>query len=134
MIERIKEENVWDFLKKDGKPVMIYGMGNGAEKIISTLSTYQITVNEIFASDEFVRGHSFLGYKVLKYSEVCEKYDDFNVVLVFATHLENVIENIKKINSEHKVLLLMFPLQAADFLPENMLKNTMMILILFTNI
>lgn len=103
MIERIKEENVWDFLKKDGKPVMIYGMGNGAEKIISTLNTYQITVSEIFASDEFVRGHSFLGYKVLKYSEVCEKYDDFNVVLAFATHLENVIENIKKINSEHKV-------------------------------
>ena len=94
MIERIKEENVWDFLKKDGKPVMIYGMGNGAEKIISTLNTYQITVSEIFASDEFVRGHSFLGYKVLKYSEVCEKYDDFNVVLAFATHLENVIENI----------------------------------------
>ena len=103
MIERIKEENVWDFLKKDGKPVMIYGMGNGAEKIISTLNTYQITVSEIFASDDFVRGHSFLGYKVLKYSEVCEKYDDFNVVLAFATHLENVIENIKKINSEHKV-------------------------------
>ena len=103
MIERIKEENVWDFLKKDGKPVMIYGMGNGAEKIISTLNTYQIKVSEIFASDEFVRGHSFLGYKVLKYSEVCEKYDDFNVVLAFATHLENVIENIKKINSEHKV-------------------------------
>lgn len=103
MIEKIKEENVWDFLKKDGKPVMIYGMGNGAEKIISTLNTYQITVSEIFASDEFVRGHLFLGYKVLKYSEVCEKYDDFNVVLAFATHLENVIENIKKINSEHKV-------------------------------
>ena len=103
MIERIKEENVCDFLIKDGKPVMIYGMGNGAEKIISTLNTYQITVSEIFASDEFVRGHSFLGYKVLKYSEVCEKYDDFNVVLAFATHLENVIENIKKINSEHKV-------------------------------
>ena len=133
MIERIKEENVWDFLKKDGKPVMIYGMGNGAEKIISTLNTYQITVSEIFASDEFVRGHSFLGYKVLKYSEVCEKYDDFNVVLAFATHLENVIENIKSTVST-RFLLLMFPLQAADFSPENMLKNTMMILILFTNI
>ena len=134
MIERIKEENVWDFLKKDGKPVMIYGMGNGAEKIISTLNTYQITVSEIFASDEFVRGHSFLGYKVLKYSEVCEKYDDFNVVLAFATHLENVIENIKKSTVSTRFLLLMFPLQAADFLPENMSKNTMMILILFTNI
>lgn len=103
MIELIKEENVWDFLKNDGKPIMVYGMGNGAEKIISTLSEYGLKVSEIFASDEFVRGHSFLGYKVLKYSEVCEKYDDFNVVLAFATHLENVIENIKKINSRHRV-------------------------------
>ena len=103
MIEKIKEENVWDFLKNDNKPIMIYGMGNGAEKIISTLDTYGIKVSEIFASDEFVRGHSFLGYKVLKYSDICEKYDDFNVVLAFATHLENVIENIKKINNKHKV-------------------------------
>ena len=68
MIERIKEENVWDFLKKDGKPVMIYGMGNGAEKIISTLNTYKITVSEIFASDEFVRGHSFLLFSSAKCS------------------------------------------------------------------
>ncbi len=103
MIEKIKEENVWDFLKNDNKPIMIYGMGNGAEKIISTLDTYGVKVSEIFASDEFVRGHSFLGYKVLKYSDICEKYDDFNVVLAFATHLENVIEIIKKINNEHKV-------------------------------
>ena len=66
MIEKIKEENVWDFLKNDNKPIMIYGMGNGAEKIISTLDTYGVKVSEIFASDEFVRGHSFLGYKVLK--------------------------------------------------------------------
>lgn len=103
MIELIKEQNVWDFLANDGKPVMVYGMGNGAEKIIANLSEYGVKVSEIFASDEFVRGHSFLGYKVLKYSEVCEKYDDFNIVLAFATHLKNVIENIKKINSEHKV-------------------------------
>ena len=71
---------------------------------------------------------------MLKYSEVCEKYDDFNVVLAFATHLENVIENIKKINSEHKVFAPDVPVAGGDFLPENMLKNTMMILILFTNI
>ena len=70
MIEKIKEENVWDFLKNDNKPIMIYGMGNGAEKIISTLDTYGVKVSEIFASDEFVRGHSFLGYKVLKYSDM----------------------------------------------------------------
>ncbi len=99
----IKEENVWDFLKKDGKPVVVYGMGNAAERIIDILKSYGIEVKEIFASDEFVRGHSFLGYKVLKYSEVCEKYDDFNVVLAFATHLPDMLERIKKINTSHKV-------------------------------
>lgn len=103
MLEHIKEENIWDFLKNDGKPIVIYGMGNGAEKIIATLEGFGMKASDIFASDEFVRGHSFLGYKVLKYSEVCEKYDDFNVVLAFATHLDSVIENIKKINSEHSV-------------------------------
>jgi len=99
----IKEENVWDFLKNDGKPVVVYGMGNAAERIIDILKSYGIEVKDIFASDEFVRGHSFLGYKVLKYSEICEKYDDFNVVLAFATHLPDMLERIKKINVSHKV-------------------------------
>lgn len=120
MIEKIKEENVWDFLKNDNKPIMIYGMGNGAEKIISTLDTYGVKVSEIFASDEFVRGHSFLGYKVLKYSDICEKYDDFNVVLAFATHLENVIENIKKSTINIRFLHRMCLFAAADFLQKNM--------------
>lgn len=103
MLDYIKEENIWDFLKKDGKPIIIYGMGNGAEKIISALKCYGLEISGIFASDEFVRGHSFLGYKVLKYSEICEKFEDFNIILAFATHLDNVIERIKEINTEHSV-------------------------------
>lgn len=104
MLELLKEkENIWDFLARDEKPVIVYGMGNGAEKIIATLSEYGVSVGDIFASDEFVRGHSFLGYRVMKYSEICEKYDDFNVVLAFATHLDSVLDNIRKINSEHRV-------------------------------
>lgn len=104
MLEKLSEsENIWDFLKKDNKPVVIYGMGNAAEKIIDILKSNEIEVSDIFASDEFVRGHCFLGYRVMKYSEICSKYDDFNIVLAFATHLWDVIEQIKKINSEHPV-------------------------------
>jgi FkbM family methyltransferase len=103
MLELIKEKNVWDALKEDSKPVAVYGMGLGAEKIINVLGSYGIEVCDIFASDEFVRGHSFLGYKVLKYSEICAKYEDFNVVLAFATHLDGVIDNIRRINGEHTV-------------------------------
>ena len=91
MIERIQEQNVWDFLKNDSKPVVLYGMGLGAEKIMDTLSIYGVTVDSIFASDEFVRGHSFRGFRVMKYSEVCAQYEDFNVVLCFASRLDGMI-------------------------------------------
>ncbi|MGN0528966.1 MAG: FkbM family methyltransferase, partial [Eubacterium sp.] len=103
MLEMIKENNVWDNLKSDSKPVVLYGMGLGAEKIMDTMAQYGIEAADIFASDEFVRGHSFRGYKVLKYSDICEKYDDFNVVLCFASRLDNVLDNIRRINSEHTV-------------------------------
>lgn len=103
MLNLINEENVWDNLKNSGKPIVLYGMGLGAEKIMATLDEYGLKADDIFASDEFVRGHSFKGYRVLKYSEVCEKYDDFNVVLCFATHLDEVIERIAQIDAEHTV-------------------------------
>lgn len=104
MLELLKEKvNIWDYLANCHKPIVVYGMGNAAEKIIDTMEKYGAKVSDIFASDEFVRGHSFLGYKVMKYSEICEKYDDFVVVLGFATHLNNVLDRIKEINRQHPV-------------------------------
>ncbi|MDE6658988.1 MAG: FkbM family methyltransferase [Eubacterium sp.] len=99
----INETDVWENLANSKKPIVIYGMGNGAEKIIGILKEYGVEIADIFASDEFVRGHSFLGHKVLKYSEVCKKYDDFNIVLAFATHLPDMLEKIEKMNEEHPV-------------------------------
>ncbi len=103
MLNLIQEENVWNNLKSSDKPLVLYGMGLGAEKIMANLETFGLKADDIFASDEFVRGHSFMGYKVLKYSEVCEKYDDFNVVLCFASHLDEVISRIAEINESHTV-------------------------------
>lgn len=103
MLEFIKEKNVWDTLKDSDKPLVLYGMGLGAEKIMSELEQRGMRADDIFASDEFVRGHSFKGYKVLKYSEVCEKYKDFNVVLCFASHIDEVIDRIAEIDGEHTV-------------------------------
>lgn len=103
MLEYIKENNVWDTLKSDGKPIILYGMGLGAEKIMAELELRGLKADEIFASDEFVRGHCFKGYKVLKYSEICKKYTNFNVVLCFASHIESVIKNIDEINKRHTV-------------------------------
>ena len=101
MIEKITEKNVWQSLKEAELPIVLYGMGNGADMILDKLSEMSIKPADIFASDEFVRGHSFRGYKVLKYSEVCEKYSDFIIVVCFAVHDSAMLEKIRQMSLEH---------------------------------
>ena len=82
-----ENQTIWEFLKSDNRPVVLYGMGDACEKILSVLESIGVTPSDIFASDEFVRGHIFHGYKVMKYSQICEKYDDCIILICFATFL-----------------------------------------------
>lgn len=101
MLEFITEKtNCWEKLQKETKPIYIYGMGDGAIKILSVFRKYGIKVKGFFASDDFVRGHYFLGFKVLKYSEVEEIEDDFVVVLAFAAGYEELVNRIKEISKK----------------------------------
>ena len=65
--------DLYDVLSRTDKPVVMYGMGNGADKILKVLSERGIAVSDFFASDGFVRGHFFHGKKVLTYAQVSEK-------------------------------------------------------------
>ena len=61
MLDFIKEkQDVWQILQLTDKPVVLYGMGNGADQIIDLCDRLQIKVAGIFASDEFVRGLVFV--------------------------------------------------------------------------
>ena len=99
----LTEENVWDRLRREGKPLVLYGMGDGAEKINAVLESKGMHITAVFASDDFVRGQSFLGHTVQRYREVCAQFTDFNVVLGFASQRPEVLENIARINREHPV-------------------------------
>ena len=63
-------EDMWDGLKKETRPIVIYGMGNGADKLIARFSMLGIEFADIFASDGFVRGHSFHGVRVKTLDEI----------------------------------------------------------------
>ncbi len=95
--------DLWDYLKTTKKPILIYGMGNGADKIIAVLESYGIEFADIFASDGFVRGHSFHGKIVLSYSQACEKYEDFIILLSFGTRLSEVMNWIYELNKKHEL-------------------------------
>lgn len=99
----LTEENVWDRLRRGGKPLVLYGMGDGAEKINAVLESKGMHITAVFASDDFVRGQSFLGHTVQRYREICDQFTDFNVVLGFASQRPEVLENIARIQQEHPV-------------------------------
>jgi len=97
------EKDMWQHLKETNKPIFLYGMGKGAETIYAELTRRGIAVTGIFASDGFVRGHSFLGFPVVSYSQAKERYGDIIVLLSFGSSLPDVIANIKRIAAEQEL-------------------------------
>ena len=61
MVPLREHETLWQYLKKQTRPIVLYGMGNGADAILDRLDRLDIPVNAVFASDEFVRGQVFRG-------------------------------------------------------------------------
>lgn len=94
--------DLWEYLKSTSKHVVMYGMGNGADKILAVAADKGIEIEDFFASDGFVRGHSFHGKRVLSYSEAKQKYgtDGMIVLLSFASSLPDVMQNILRIAQE----------------------------------
>lgn len=94
---------LWKYLKQTDKPIVLYGMGNGADKIIAVLKNFGIEFKGVFASDNFVRNKLFHGFKISTYAELKEKYGKMIVLLCFGSSLPDVIDNIKKISAEQEL-------------------------------
>lgn len=96
--------SAWERLSETDKPIVMYGMGDGAEKILRVMEKMNIRPAEFMASDEFVRGHCFHGYRVKKLSEIEAQYDDFIIVICFGTALPEVLERIERLSEKYEVI------------------------------
>lgn len=102
MLEFVKEtKSCWDFLRETKLPVFIYGMGNGAEKILRQFDRCGIPVAGFFASDEFVRGHYFKGHLVHSLSQIESIIDDFIIVLGFGAGYRSLYDRIVELSKKH---------------------------------
>ena len=95
--------DLWKYLARTSKPIVLYGMGDGADKILAVLNRLGIEAADFFASDGFVRGQLFHGRRVLSYSELLQKYDDFIVLLSFASSRPEVIDQILAIDRKREL-------------------------------
>ena len=97
------ERDLWEYLKKTDKPIVLYGMGNGADKIVSVLNEREIEFKGIFASNGFVRNKQVYGLQIESYSALKDRFGEMIVLLCFGTHRAEVMENIEKINREQEL-------------------------------
>lgn len=105
----------WDTLKDEKRPIVLYGTGNGADKILDACLQRGITVAGVFASDGFVRNRSFRGMRVLSYDEVRELFGDDIVVLpAFGTTRDEVIENFERLDTLCDLIIPEVPLYGGD--------------------
>lgn len=103
----LDQPDLFERLATDSPTVLLYGMGNGADKIIACLESKNIPVAGVFASDGFVRGQNFHGMRVLSFSEVKAKYDptDTVVLLAFGSARPEVLACIREVASVYRLLV-----------------------------
>lgn len=123
---RQNNRDLWSYLAATDKTVVLYGMGNGADKIISACEEKGVAIGDVFASDGFVRGQVFHGRRVLSWTEAKEKYGAENliVLLSFGSSRPEVLELIRGVASEAELYAPDVPafgngLIDADFLSQN---------------
>ena len=121
----VRDDSLWEKLQKETRPIFLYGTGNGADKILDVCTRFNIPVEGVFASSDFVRSRTFRDMPVQSLSAIEEKYgDDFVVLLAFGTTLLSVAENIRKVAQKHTLYIPEVPLYGKDlFTYEYYLEN-----------
>lgn len=100
------ENDLWQYLASPacaGRPILLYGMGNGGDKVHAVCAARGIPIADCFASDEFVRGQLFHGRRVLSYAEAKAIYGSFIVLVSFATTRPEVLSRIIAIAAEQEL-------------------------------
>lgn len=109
---------VWDALKGSTKPIILYGMGNGADKVLDEFEKRNIKCSGVMASDDFVRYQNFRGFTVKKMADFEEEFDDFTVALCFASSLDDVMNHIRFVASRHELLVPNVPVFGDEILDD----------------
>ncbi|MDO4177871.1 MAG: FkbM family methyltransferase [Phascolarctobacterium sp.] len=112
MLDFIKEaQSVWDNLKTTTKPIILYGMGNGADKILDWCEANGVKVSGIFATDEFVRYQNFRGFVVERYTDIIGKNGkNILIVIAFASERPEVLARFRELAALHETVAPHLPL------------------------
>ena len=99
-------DSVWRRMADCPLPLVMYGTGDGADRICDMLNHFGREPAAFFASEERVRpGRIFRGKPIKSYNEVCRDFPEFAVVLGFGSDLPDVVLRINDLSRRHKLFV-----------------------------
>lgn len=104
MLSFVTGQSVWERLRDETKPVVLYGMGDGALKILDACHRFGITVRGIFVSDDHLRRRDFAGFPLKSLAELEAELGDFIILLCFAAFREELLSKIEGIGRRYELL------------------------------
>ena len=107
--ELLKTDSSWEKLVNTNKPIVLYGTGNGADMVLDELERLGVKINAVTASEGFVRKRKFRGFEVKALSDIETEFEDFILILGFASCIDEVIANIKELTKKHHVIMPVVP-------------------------
>ena len=106
---------LWERLADERRPILLYGTGNGADKILDIMARRSIACAGVFASDGFVRARDFRSMRVTSYSDALARYGEDAVILVaFGSPREEVLSFVDALSARHTVFVPDAPLFSDD--------------------
>ena len=110
--------NIWTALENCKKPIVLYGMGNAADRVLDEFARRGITAAGVMASDDFVRYQGFRGFIVKKESDLEKELGDFTVALCFGSSLPDVMRHIREVDSRHELLIPNIPVVGDELMDD----------------
>lgn len=111
--------DIWKKLKECRRSIILYGTGNGADKILNELKRLEIDVYGIMASDGFIRNRSFRGFTVKSVSDFENETQNPVIIIAFGSQRQEVIENIIRLSKRHTVLCADVPVYGENIFNRN---------------
>lgn len=118
--------DLWHYLQEQRhRPILLYGIGDGADKVLAVCAQYGIPIADVFASDGFVRGQCFHGRRVLSFTEAREIYGAENmiVLLCFGTARPEVLETIRRTASLCELYLPDVPVSGGELFTAKLVES-----------
>ena len=104
MLFGFEHPNVWERLRETKKHIVLYGMGNGCDKVLDNCGRLGLPVAGVMASDSFARYQDYRGFTVKKESDCDRELGEY--IVLFARKIDYIFVDGRLVSVEESNILI----------------------------